>query len=1344
MGHIPASPPLPDRSLTGRGFYPPSTGDSLPALSLDARSPSVTFAPIVSVCKGSPSASCQLSVTSSGVPYLPLPWLSPAEPPPVILSPVLPPAEPPPPVPLPLVDLSFSGSLGHPEGSLFHRLVTDTLISPQPPCDQLPECWDTSAPIFLPDSPRGPRSFGSVSRVVTCPRVLGFQEGGRSYARINQTALAPPAAPGRLIDGGANICITGDLDSLFEVVTIPPLAISVAVEGTPSINDCCTAHGLTPIQLDDGSIYWQVCYYCANAVETIISPQAIVDSSDVFQSWQQTGYRCGVSTPGCIRFDSHDGLLTMKMTLVLHDGLHYCPTDVYAVDDLPASRFSPAVRRVARPIPVSGKGRSHDRFTPTSKAKQIESEVWLLRLGSPGVHQLDLLPGQVSGIPLDFRSHPFRYIDHKEQASIKKRTAQQSAVRTSVCKRRFYMDFGFMRSSTSDYARPNKSTDRVVSSYDGYTSYLLTIDEASRMAWVFLTKSKDPPFDIVRAFLTLHGHSDGGCIRTDQGGELASSGAFRDLILREFRYTLEPTGADSPSQNGAVEIYNDKFGIRTRALLYGAGLPAEYWSAALVHSVYLHNRLVHSSTLSTPFGLYYGMKPDLEFLKTFGSRVCVKRSGARRAKLDRHDFTGIFLGYTATDQNIVYLDLKSGIVKNSHHATFDEAWYLQPTRPPAAQLLYDLGLEAEEMNISPTEVSSVVLPLPVCRAPWPPLPAHDIKAAKWDVPPRSRMLPLPLRETATPRPMAAAAARVRASVGPASTVASEFDITKDDMAIVYMSKDPFFESFEEVLDLRKWSFEKHRTAGLSLVSHHDRLYLGGMTPSTPGAKVDRWRINLRGAWLIKVGTCLVSSLSDAQKAFRDLYESDAPSVTLLFSHPELRRDVSNKGLPIISSAPFTQQTHDQINRRWDFSSVADHLRVAPPYDIVRSGDVLNYITRVMRLTRGKLLRQEDWSDWQTSEFLQLDQYDSQGMFGAPVSVDSNEAVFNLVWSYGIKAVDARKKARCTCDGSPRSGQVRVLDETYANCVDQTSARLFYGIAAAENLIVYGSDVSNAFAEAPPPQQGFYIRPDRTFLEWWTVHKNRPPILPGHMIPVLSAMQGHPESPRLWEKHADAILRELGLTPTTHEPCLYSGVIDGKRVILMRQVDDFAIAAPDAHTADLLLDMLDDKLSIPIKRQGHIDMYNGVDVLQTRHYIRLSCTSFIEKISEKYLATWMKHLYAPSTRPTPLPTDAPWWKEFNKAIGDPDKKSQALLEKEMQMSYRAGVGELIWAMTTCRPDLAFASIKLSQSNSCPHKIHYHGLKQALKYLFGSKDDGIYFWRTSPPYGSTGRPSPPYPQ
>jgi hypothetical protein len=116
--------------------------------------------------------------------------------------------------------------------------------------------------------------------------------------------------------------------------------------------------------------------------------------------------------------------------------------------------------------------------------------------------------------------------------------------------------------------------------------------------------------------------------------------------------------------------------------------------------VYLHDRLVHTVTRKTPFKAYFGAKPDLLCLKLFDSWVCVKRSGSCRSKLDCHDLKGIFLGYTATDQNIVYLDLSSGVVKSSHHAKFDEVWYLQPSQPPAAQLLYNLGFLPEEDTVS--------------------------------------------------------------------------------------------------------------------------------------------------------------------------------------------------------------------------------------------------------------------------------------------------------------------------------------------------------------------------------------------------------------------------------------------------------------------------------------------------------------------------------------------------------------------------------------------------------------------------------------------------------------------
>jgi hypothetical protein len=299
-----------------------------------------------------------------------------------------------------------------------------------------------------------------------------------------------------------------------------------------------------------------------------------------------------------------------------------------------------------------------------------------------------------------------------------------------------------------------------------------------------------------------------------------------------------------------------------------------------------------------------------------------------------------------------------------------------------------------------------------------------------------------------------------------------------------------------------------------------------------------------------------------------------------------------------------------------------------------------------------------------------------------------------------------------CNGSSRSGSVQVLDEVYANCVNQTSSRLFYAVAAAENLLIFESDICNAFAEAPPPKQGFYIRPDCTFNEWWVQHKKRPPIPPGHAIPVLSTMQGHPESPRFWEKHVDALLRKIGLLPTVHEPCLYSGTLNGKCVVFKRQVNDFAIAAPNQHTANLLMDMINDRLTMPIKRQGYLNMFNGIDVVQTKHYIKIDCHTYVDKFCEKYLETWLCKLLIADDRPTPFPTNKDWLKGFIGATGFSDLTDIAKLESAMQIKYRGGVGELIWAMTTCCPDLAYASVKLSQSNSTPAEHHFHSLKHAI--------------------------------
>ena len=83
-----------------------------------------------------------------------------------------------------------------------------------------------------------------------------------------------------------------------------------------------------------------------------------------------------------------------------------------------------------------------------------------------------------------------------------------------------------MRASADDYRKPNTHSDRIVYSYNEFCAYLVIVNGASRRVWCFFTKSKEPPLHIICTFLKKFGRGN-GCIRSDQGGELARSSDFR-------------------------------------------------------------------------------------------------------------------------------------------------------------------------------------------------------------------------------------------------------------------------------------------------------------------------------------------------------------------------------------------------------------------------------------------------------------------------------------------------------------------------------------------------------------------------------------------------------------------------------------------------------------------------------------------------------------------------------------------------------------------------------------------------------------------------------------------------
>ena len=86
--------------------------------------------------------------------------------------------------------------------------------------------------------------------------------------------------------------------------------------------------------------------------------------------------------------------------------------------------------------------------------------------------------------------------------------------------------------------------------------------------------------------------------------------------------------------------------------------------------------------------------------------------------------------------------------------------------------------------------------------------------------------------------------------------------------------------------------------------------------------------------------------------------------------------------------------------------------------------------------------------------------------------------------------------------------------------------------------------------------------------------------------------------------------------------------------------------------------------------------------------------------------------------------------MEKAIPPSNMKEIHQLQLEMGFNYRQAIGELIFLMITCRPDISFPLIKLSQYSNAPAMEHYTAVKQIFRYVKATKTEGIYFWRKEP--------------
>jgi hypothetical protein len=146
---------------------------------------------------------------------------------------------------------------------------------------------------------------------------------------------------------------------------------------------------------------------------------------------------------------------------------------------------------------------------------------------------------------------------------------------------------------------------------------------------------------------------------------------------------------ESPQQNGRVERKHQHILNIARALLFQSFLPKHFWSYDVLHATYIMNR-VTTPVLNnkSPYELLFGILPDLNELKVFGSLAYASTLSVHRTKLSPRGRKCAFLGYKQGVKGSILFDLVTKEIFISRNVTHHDHILPYCTTNPTTQWQY--------------------------------------------------------------------------------------------------------------------------------------------------------------------------------------------------------------------------------------------------------------------------------------------------------------------------------------------------------------------------------------------------------------------------------------------------------------------------------------------------------------------------------------------------------------------------------------------------------------------------------------------------------------------------------
>lgn len=737
----------------------------------------------------------------------------------------------------------------------------------------------------------------------------------------------------------------------------------------------------------------------------------------------------------------------------------------------------------------------------------------------------------------------------------------------------------------------------------------------------------------------------------------------------------------TPQQNGKAERMIGTLKGTMLAMLHAAGLKSDLWQEAMFTASFLRNVQPGPRGALTPWQLFRGTRPDVSWLKVFGSRAFVRVPTDLRRGIEPISNVGIFLGYTQDSIQYRVLVEDAGFRKVTQaapqHVVVDESWVHrvpskggneQPQRAVAGEQRRSAAAggmggaaplaPAPQPNSAPSAAATrgtsaaasaasvpVQIPIPVPAAPI------SLKERMQQLFGAAGALPAAAPAAQQQPNVAELKQRLRATVarfGPAPTGGG---------APVIIA--PGSDSDEE-------DFPAPHS-----VTHSQPSALP--TASASGAAA-----GAGGSGHVSAGS---SGFGDARSQGNSGSGSDSDGGTAGTGGTAA---TTASGRPVRAAAVASRAALTKLRQQYSLAALADQPDPA---------------------TLKQALSRPDADQWRAAiqaEFASLQQHGTWELVDA-ATLPAGTRLIDSKWVFKTKRKDGvvvKHKARLVARGFMQQHGID-YEEVYAPTSKHTTLRAVLALAAAHKLVLRQCDFVTAFLNGNLEE---------------TVYMQQPPGFEAgssnQVCRLRKALYGLKQAPRAWHTRLRAELLALGFTSSQADASLFwRREADGQLTLLLCYVDDCLIAGTGSHPDQVITQLAS---RFDLTDLGDPSVFVGVQIQRDikAGTISISQERMAHELVEKYGLGECK------PKATPLSVAV----KLSKEDGD-------LLDAAAAREYRELVGSLLYLTCCTRPDLAQAVGALTRYTAAPTSAHWTAAKGVLRYLASTAPLGITFGRSS---------------